>query len=838
MIKFTANTDFNFDYAVSTLIKSSSTLTKVASAKELLKFEKTPGQTDLHVIALGAYEGTGYNRNLDGFPEKDCQENHHYFKDAGRAVHRHHKNKKSDPKYGTIKASAYNEPMKRVELIIGLDNDKCGDILAEQEKNGQTPWSMACILDPAYPVLTVNGYTPISDIKVGDVVLTHTGSWKRVTELCRSNYTGPVYQFSVNGLPEFPQVTPNHPFLTTCFPVKNNLEKQFRYFKNSEEFNDNPPAWNTADQLKVGDRFYYRRVPKFPNVAAIDDVLLAKLLGYYLAEGSINGGAVALCCNVSDSLPVEIPKLFSARYPDITVSLSPHPTSKVCLTVNIFNSELVRICDLYIGQHADKKKIALELFNASDAIKLAFLGAWLDGDGFVDNKGLHISSCNYNLILQGRDLLMTLGIPSSIYRIDHAKCATSGYENSGVEYTLNISWIDAAAFIDVSKKARDNQGILAQRDRKKPACLRETNDADLFAYRISDIEIAEVESACIYNFEVEDDHSYVLGGIISHNSKQEFDVCSFCGHKSKNGNTDRCEHIPAKLGELNDRGEICGMINPNPNWFEISHVTRPADRIGLSLKLASDQRIKPMSTADYFQLYPGFEAPEEAFYISKKASDKREILRKLAEMEKHIDAIAQGKGKNTSKDLFLKRQARLTKGKKIDDKDIDELRKHEPSKAMRGMADKGIMLGPEEFTKYLFGHRASPEIGEGVKSHCPHIFSKLDDEGATDAVNSEKFDPAALDLIPKELKNLLGKLFDGHSMLGEPSVRRVMRITIEMGPKGDDAALKPKTPPSESKEDQKLAEVYATYKIAMLNHLKEQGKLTDELLYNCLIQNR
>lgn len=143
MDKFTQTSWWDFGMEPTSLIKGSSTLVKRASAKANLKYEKTKGQEDLHIIALGAYEGTGFNRNGDCFKEYWCEKNAHYFKDSDRAVHRHHKNKAEDPKYGNIKAAAYNKPMKRIELVVGLDMDKCADILDEQEKKGVTNWSMA-----------------------------------------------------------------------------------------------------------------------------------------------------------------------------------------------------------------------------------------------------------------------------------------------------------------------------------------------------------------------------------------------------------------------------------------------------------------------------------------------------------------------------------------------------------------------------------------------------------------------------------------------------------------------------------------------------------------------
>lgn len=143
MIKFTRTCDYDFDEPSVRLLKDYRALTKTSSVKDELKYDKTKNQTDVHVIALGAYEGYDQNRNGDAFLEKDCINNHHYFKKADRAFCRHHKNKKTDPRYGNIKASAYNHKMKRIELVVGMDNDKCGDILDELEKKGEVAFSMA-----------------------------------------------------------------------------------------------------------------------------------------------------------------------------------------------------------------------------------------------------------------------------------------------------------------------------------------------------------------------------------------------------------------------------------------------------------------------------------------------------------------------------------------------------------------------------------------------------------------------------------------------------------------------------------------------------------------------
>src|SRR5688500_9595764 len=107
----------------------------------------------LHVIAMGATEGYGPNRNGDGFKEASLKRYCDTFVKYAKH-YRHHKNK--DPKncYGNVKAALYNDPMRRVELLIALNaNEKAakayGGFVADKEiemiESGKDiPVSMAC----------------------------------------------------------------------------------------------------------------------------------------------------------------------------------------------------------------------------------------------------------------------------------------------------------------------------------------------------------------------------------------------------------------------------------------------------------------------------------------------------------------------------------------------------------------------------------------------------------------------------------------------------------------------------------------------------------------------
>lgn len=329
---------------------------------------------------------------------------------------------------------------------------------------------------------------------------------------------------------------------------------------------------------------------------------------------------------------------------------------------------------------------------------------------------------------------------------------------------------------------------------------------------------------------------------VSMAAKVAYDKCTWCGHAAKTDN-DRCKHVPKSLGEINKRGEMCSMENVDPKWFELSIVGRPADRIGMSLKLASDSNyIK--NANDYKSLYPGFVAPDDedtTLRISKHASDKRNLVKKLAALEKHIEGVIQAGPKNTKDKYVADQKSKLNHGDDISDEAMSELRKFEPSKLLRALADQGIIFSPKDFIKYLFGSETAKNSGDlfsKVKKHLPSMFSDMEEDG-DDVVNEEKYEPSESDMMPKGILNMVRNLFEDHSLFGAPSHGRIMKITIVK--KMPTAQLHGKSSEKEISKEAAIKELtkqYAAYKIAALRYLDSQNKLDEDLLVNTLVQNR
>lgn len=96
----------------------------------------------VHLIAMGSGENYAHNRNGDHWPEDELKDRHHTFVKNGHFF-REHRNR--DPKLaiGSVKASAYNEDMDRVELIIHGDKEKAAPEYARFRDNKSSSYSMS-----------------------------------------------------------------------------------------------------------------------------------------------------------------------------------------------------------------------------------------------------------------------------------------------------------------------------------------------------------------------------------------------------------------------------------------------------------------------------------------------------------------------------------------------------------------------------------------------------------------------------------------------------------------------------------------------------------------------
>ena len=139
-------------------------------ASEALDYIKSvspePGKTHLLLLAMGAEETYGPNRNGDGFseypvpargkeatargerwwvaPGQELTQTYRTFESNPARAFRHHQNKDPDKASGYVKRAFWNPRMHRVELLTVIDNEKDAEWVERVEQGEFPAVSMGC----------------------------------------------------------------------------------------------------------------------------------------------------------------------------------------------------------------------------------------------------------------------------------------------------------------------------------------------------------------------------------------------------------------------------------------------------------------------------------------------------------------------------------------------------------------------------------------------------------------------------------------------------------------------------------------------------------------------
>jgi len=311
--------------------------------------------------------------------------------------------------------------------------------------------------------------------------------------------------------------------------------------------------------------------------------------------------------------------------------------------------------------------------------------------------------------------------------------------------------------------------------------------------------------------------------------KVAFDRCTVCNTIRKSSkDPDQCEHVLMNLGKVANDGKVVGTQNDEPNFFDISFVTRPADRIAWHLKAASDEIIDSVKLAEA----EGIWVPDHLVIVSPEAHNKLELLKKLAEAEHHYIDLA---GRTRSLTVGERYTWELCKAASVtmDDSLIEELRKHEPKEVFAKLASKGIIMDVNSFFKYAMGldYGDVAEYMPGVRDRVGGVFYRMHKCGeCQNACNDRTFDVSETDRF-SNVPVITEKVAEALAMVGPCMEQRVIDMTIKQGEAFADLHMKLDTKHEiESNATltmDALAEKYAAYKLSAIQAVQSFNKNTD-----------
>lgn len=630
---------------------------KVASESPALDLIRTIepmlGKTVILIIGLGDSETYGPNRRGDAFPSEPIPGRispsevltKHYQSYDKAHVFRHHINNDPAGAIGKVIKAFWNPYMRRVEVVQYLDNDKAPDILARLTGGQPLATSMGCLVAGTQITLADGSRKAVEDITVGDRVLTHERRPRPVTELHRRPYVGGLVTVRAEALEPL-TVTTEHPFLVarrsalqSPVTVSTGVLSGYRWREDAHV----DSLWIHADCLDPEEHMLLTPIPTEVATPDYATRAFARIFGYYMAEGHIvydknkKPSAVHFSTHVDDFIHDELDALAAEYRTKNTPWSYAHPASVFGREIQIADAELAARCLALGGQLAKGKRLAESVLLWHPDVQREFLGAFANGDGHSPSSGgqagtLKLSTSNRGLAEQLVLMLHRIGAVPSVSTLCHK--AGVGFSRTDTwEHVIHLGKFHAQNLRDVCQK-------VVPADVTNPRQARKIVDG----YVVSPIreltrEDAEID---VYNFEVEEDESYVGGSVVLHNCRVPFDVCTSCGNRAVT-RAEYCSHLRDHMGEILPDGTQHAALNPSPDFFDSSLVTRPADRNGYVLRKVADA-----NTGRVHELWTP--SPIRSADIAKIASElrmKAASLRKLSDIEKTLSGTVGGAATGT-----------------------------------------------------------------------------------------------------------------------------------------------------------------------------------------------
>jgi|GEM_PF-58605 len=346
-------------------------------------------------------------------------------------------------------------------------------------------------------ISTINGPKSIEEIEVGDLVLTHKGRYRRVTETMQRQ--GALYRVKIDKLPEM-CVTEEHPFFTDqgWLDVADLIPGQHFVQIGVCAERAATPYLIDVDGQQVGHFIYQpnldprRSGPISRQVSPVRagvevDQEVAWMLGMYVAEGSITDNRDLRFTLSTDEQHYanRLCEILKNRFGLMNAKCTAtdhEERGSSWLSVRINSKLLAAWLQENFGSGFAHKRLPHWLMAGDEKIQAAFLQGVVDGDGTpINGQQVRVTLSNEALVRQLFELAARLGYYPSLAPAYKPEGATVRPWSVAFGPTYNVGMVRGGF------------------------------------YRVREVEQTGEMDVTVYNFEVEEDHTYVANQIVVHN---------------------------------------------------------------------------------------------------------------------------------------------------------------------------------------------------------------------------------------------------------------------------------------------------------------------------------
>lgn len=407
------------------------------------------------------------------------------------------------------------------------------------------PWSL---------IQTQNGLKPISEIQIGENVLTHSGKFKRVARI-GSRMSDTVYK--INSIGKAPvYVTDNHRIYVSFGILVNGQENSIAYCRMKysvpewldvidiqKKLSENPKLTayslfkfdsttelpKDIDLLKYGEGRYVQdndetlravtyngnrtnaKYNKIKRWLPINDELLF-IIGYYLAEGSCGSHSVHFASHLrEENIRNKVNSFFTK------LGCNPNiRNSRGNSVITSLGSVLFKRLFSEFGNGLNKK-LSDQYLSIDSKLMMNVVIGWFLGDGTfkTGKKSIKCNTISRELANQMFNILVQNGFSPIVHKSERKE---KGFGND--QWVITLSSIDAHKMKDMIPQSMWPDKRITKEQILSFHTSVKTNNGFLIS-KIKSIECIDYNDI-VMNLEVEDDHSYVVENTIVHNCIESF----------------------------------------------------------------------------------------------------------------------------------------------------------------------------------------------------------------------------------------------------------------------------------------------------------------------------
>lgn len=340
---------------------------------------------------------------------------------------------------------------------------------------------------------TINGMKQIKTILLGDLVKTNKNRYKKVISLYKTKYKQGSALIHVLTPNSIIKSTPEHPFLVM-------YEDELSWI-NAQDLTTNMrllyPNTQKNDILKFNVKKRKMRVGESDIIGDLDvDSNLARFMGLYLAEGCGGHDSIRFTFNNNELDYINFISKTCVEKFERNPTIYKTWATTVKLNIRGLNEKFT----MWFGDDATNKKIPSFVFDWGLQNKLSFILGYLDGDGWKHGNGIRFSTASEVLFDDMYKLMNSCGLNcSSKYIRKECKSVIKGHvAHTKESYTGRLCGVSTNKLFDLlsAQQIGDYLAIPIQKTLDKKMSNNDPN---------------------VYNLEIEDDNTYIVGSVIVHN---------------------------------------------------------------------------------------------------------------------------------------------------------------------------------------------------------------------------------------------------------------------------------------------------------------------------------